>query len=59
MGILFKGARRVVTDYKGTLNIVTQIVTKLFEFGNIIPSKFYYQGNKFSVIISTGGIFLS
>ena len=59
MGILFKGARGVVTDHKGTLNIVTQAVTELFEFGNIIPGKLYYQGNKLGVIISTGGVFLS
>ena len=31
---------------------------ELFEFYNIIPGKFYYQGNKFNVIISIGGVFL-
>ena len=58
MGILFKGARGIVTDHKGTLNIITQAVTELLEFGSIIPSKFYYQGNKLGVIVSTGGVFL-
>ena len=59
MGILFKGARRVVTDHKGTLDIVTQTVTKLFEFGSVIPGKLYCQGDKLGVIVSTGGVFLS
>ena len=58
MGILFKGARKVVTNHKGTLNIVTWTVAKLFEFGNVIPGKLGYQGNKLGVIISTEGVFL-
>ena len=58
IGILFKGARKVITDHKSILNIITQTVTELFEFCNIIPGKPYYQGDKFSVVISIGGVFL-
>ena len=59
MGILFKGARRVITDHKGTLDIVTQAIAKLFEFRSVIPGKLYCQGDKLSVVISVRGIFLS
>ena len=59
MGILFKGARGVVTDHKGTLNIITQAVMELLEFGSIIPGKFYCQGDKLGIIINIGRVFLS
>ena len=39
MGILFKGARRVITDHKSMFNIVTQTVMELFEFYSIILGK--------------------
>ena len=58
MGILYKGARRVVMNHKGTLNIVIKTVTKLFEFGNVIPGKLCCQGDKLGVVISTEGVFL-
>ena len=58
MGILFKGARKVITDHKGTLDIITQAIVKLFKFRSVIPGKLCYQGNELGVVVSTGGVFL-